>query len=111
MTQQRTKWNNLQNKISSYLLDSFLGSWRRRSIALIALLAGFYVGSNITVYFLEQTGTRPLVVLIMVSIIELLIRLRTLVDIDDWPITWLLIDNLRIGVVYAVVLEAFKLGS
>ena len=27
------------------------------------------------------------------------------------PLSWRLLDNLRIGVVYAVVLEAFKVGS
>ena len=27
------------------------------------------------------------------------------------PLGWLLLDNLRIGLVYALVLEAFKLGS
>jgi hypothetical protein len=27
------------------------------------------------------------------------------------PLPWLMADNLRIGVVYAVVLEGFKLGS
>jgi len=27
------------------------------------------------------------------------------------PLPWLALDNLRIGTIYAVVLEAFKLGS
>jgi hypothetical protein len=30
---------------------------------------------------------------------------------DPWPLPWLALDNLRIGTIYAVVLEAFKLGS
>ena len=90
---------------------SFIGSWRRRSIGLISLLSGFYIGSNVTVYFLEKTGKRPLVVLVMVLVIELLIRSRTRVKAIPWPLPWLAIDNIRIGTVYAVVLEAFKLGS
>jgi hypothetical protein len=27
------------------------------------------------------------------------------------PLPWLVVDNVRMGAVYAVVLEAFKLGS
>ena len=47
----------------------------------------------------------------MVIILELIVRLRSRVRSGPWPISWLAIDNLRIGTVYAVVLEAFKLGS
>ena len=50
-------------------------------------------------------------VLVMVLVIEVAVRLRTRVESDPWPLKWLAIDNLRLGVVYAVVLEAYKLGS
>ena len=50
-------------------------------------------------------------VLVMVLIIELIVRLRSKVRPGPWPLPWLALDNLRIGTVYAVVLEAYKLGS
>ena len=61
--------------------------------------------------FLEETGKRAFVVMIMVITIEILVRLRSLVKSKKWPIYWLAIDNIRIGSIYSVVFEAFKLGS
>jgi len=46
-----------------------------------------------------------------VLLIELMVRLRTRLVADRVSLGWLMLDNLRIGLVYAVVLEAFKLGS
>ena len=54
---------------------------------------------------------RPVVVLLMVLGLELLVRLRTRFVGERPALAWLIADNLRLGVVYAVVLEAFKLGS
>jgi hypothetical protein len=93
------------------LLGGFRGSWRRRSLAVLALLLGFYAGENITALWLERVGQRPLVVLLLVLLLELVVRLRTRLVGDRPGLGWILIDNLRLGVVYAVVLEAFKLGS
>ena len=108
---QQTRLNNFLNRLGIYLSTSFLGPWRRRCIGLISLLFGYYLGSNLTVYFLQEVGQRPLVVLVMFILIELLIRIRSRVNKFPWPLHWLAIDNLRIGTVYSVVLEAFKLGS
>ncbi|WP_320668449.1 DUF565 domain-containing protein [Prochlorococcus sp. MIT 1307] len=72
---------------------------------------GYYLGSHITVYFLEEYGQRPLVVLIMIILIEALIRVRSRIKRTPWPIFWLALDNIRVGTIYSVVLEAFKLGS
>jgi hypothetical protein len=41
----------------------------------------------------------------------MVVRLRTRIVQGRPPLGWLVLDNLRIGLVYAVVLEAFKLGS
>ena len=111
MALYNTRLNNFQKKFISYLFQGWNGSWRNLSLGLITLLLGFYLGSNLTVYYLQVVGQRPFVVLIMVLLIEILIRFRSRVSSYPWPILWLSLDNLRIGAVYAVVLEAFKLGS
>ncbi len=108
---QNTRFTNLLDQLLSYFSRSFSGPWNRRSIGLISILLGYYLGSNLTVYFLQRIGQRPIVVLVMVIIIELLIRLRSYVTKTPWPLHWLIIDNLRIGSIYSVCLEAFKLGS
>ncbi len=108
---QRTRLDNFLTLISRCLFDFLIGPWRRRSLGLISLLTGFYLGSNLTVYYLVKTGQRPLVVILMLFIIEILIRLRSSINTNKWPVYMVAIDNLRIGIIYAVVLEAFKLGS
>ena len=52
-----------------------------------------------------------MVVLSVVLLLELVVRIRTRVVQGRPPLGWLVLDNLRVGVVYAIVLEAFKLGS
>ena len=111
MKLQKTKLDNFINKILILFSTALVGPWKKRSIGLISLLVGFYLGSNLTVYFLEALGNRALVVLIIALIIEILIRLRTTVKSESWPTYWLSIDNLRLGFTYSLVLEAFKLGS
>lgn len=108
---QATRFEQAQRRLASVLFNGFRGSWRRRSLVLLALLVGFYGGQNVTVLWLERLNNRPLVVLVLVMLIELAIRLRTTLAGDRPALGWLLLDNLRVGLVYAVVLEAFKLGS
>ena len=108
---QRTRFERQQQRLASLLLGGFRGSWRRRSLALLALLMGFYSGQNFSTIWLERIGLRPVVVLALVLLIELIVRLRTRLVDERVPLGWWMLDNLRIGMVYALVLEAFKLGS
>lgn len=108
---QRTRFDRLQRRLADQLLGGFRGSWRRRSFSVLALLIGFYAGENITALWLERVGQRPVVVLLLVLLLEVVVRLRTRVVAEQPGLGWVIADNLRIGLVYAVVLEAFKLGS
>ena len=107
----RTNYDLFIKYIFSAFSEAFIGPWKRRSLGLISILLGYYFGTNITGYYLERTGQRPLIVLLLVLLIEIIVRFRSIVKTQIWPINWLVIDNIRIGLVYAVVLEAFKLGS
>ena len=108
---QRTRFDGVQRRAGDLLFGGFRGSWRRRSLAVLALLLGFYAGENITALWLEQVGQRPVVVLLLVLLLELMVRVRTRVVGERPGLGWIVADNLRLGLVYAVVLEAFKLGS
>jgi hypothetical protein len=108
---QRTRFDQLQRRVGDALLGGLRGSWRRRSLGVLALLLGFYAGENITALWLEQVGQRPVVVLLLVLVLELVVRLRTRFVLERVSLPWVICDNLRLGLVYAVVLEAFKLGS
>ena len=111
MKPQTTNYSKLQAKLIAFLSTSLVGPWKTRSFGLLSLLIGFYFGSNLTVFFFERTGNRLLIVISMVFIIEILIRIRSKLLTQSKNYILVFIDNLRIGSVYAVVLEAFKLGS
>lgn len=108
---QATRFDRLQRRSGDVLLAGFRGSWRRRSLAVLALLLGFFAGQNVTAFWLTRIGQRPFVVLGLLLLLEAVVRLRGRLVQQRLPLAWLVIDNLRIGLVYAVVLEAFKLGS
>ncbi len=107
---QATRFDRLQRRVATGLAGGFRGSWRRRSLGLLALLLGLYAGNNLTAYWLQKLG-RPTVVLITVLLVELVVRLRGRLVKGQPALGWVMLDNLRIGVVYALMLEAFKLGS
>lgn len=108
---QRTRFDRLQRRLGDQLLGGVRGSWRRRSLSVLALLLGFYGGENVTALWLERVGQRPVVVLTLVLLLEVVVRVRTRVVREQPGLGWVIADNLRLGLVYAVVLEAFKLGS
>ncbi len=94
------------------MLGQLRGSWKYRSAVLLALLLGFYAGGNLTAYVMPLfPGGRPALVLAVVLVLELLVRLRGRMLSGEPPLVWRVLDNLRVGLVYAVVLEAFKLGT
>ena len=112
MTFQATRYEQLQQRIGLHMNQALVGPWRRRSVGVLALLFGFIIGSNVTMIWFQRSGqNRPAAVLVLVIILEMFVRLRSRVRPGPWPIAWLALDNLRIGTVYAVVLEAYKLGS
>ncbi|MCT0210041.1 MAG: DUF565 domain-containing protein [Cyanobium sp.] len=108
---QATRFQHLLDRSASALLQGVRGTWRRRSLSLIALLAGYFAGNNLTSYFLVTIGQRPVVVLLLVVLLEVLVRVRSHQVRGEPTLAWVICDHLRLGFVYAVVAEAFKLGS
>jgi hypothetical protein len=117
LPRQPTRFGRFAASAAVVLSGPFRGSWRRRSALLLGLLLGFYAGGNATGYVLVIfPGGRPGLVLTVVLLLELLVRVRTRAlpaapAAGATPFGWMLADNLRIGFVYALVLEAFKLGT
>lgn len=109
---QRTRFQQASTALSGVLVDQLRGSWRHRSAVILALLLGFYAGGNVTSYVLVRfPGGRPAMVLALVVALELLVRLRGRMVQTAPGLGWRVVDNLRMGLVYAVVLEAYKLGT
>ena len=89
----------------------FARSWKIRSISILSLLIGFFVVNQIASLLITININKILIALFLILILEIPVRfIKYKVDI---PLTLLSIsmDNFRIGATYALVLEAFKLGS
>jgi hypothetical protein len=110
---QRTRYAAFERRLGRSLLGQLRRSWRHASLALLSLLIGYFLSQNlISLLLVRVPGGRPAVVLTLVLSMELLVRLRTrVVRSEETPLLWVMLDNLRLGVTYAAVLEAFKLGT
>ena len=107
----KTNYDSFINSLFKGLTQSFLGPWRSRSLGLISVLIGYYLASTISSYYLQEFRHRALVVGLLCLLLEIAIRYRkNLIRISQFPLL-LVVDNFRIGITYAIVLEAFKLGS
>lgn len=110
-TVQDTRLSRLQGRFGERFLLGFKGPWFRISLVLLALLGGFFLGGNATEYVGESLALRSASAFTLLVLVELLIRLRFRFANSPLTLSWQVIDNLRIGFTYALVLEAFKVGS
>ena len=107
---QKTRLNKFIASILIYLSPLIKNTWRKRSILLISLLAGFYLTNSLITYFLDIPINSIFLAVIIVLVMELAIRLMFFNN-KNLTIFKLVINNFRIGSTYALILEAFKLGS
>ena len=85
-----------------------LNPWRRLSLVVIALLLGFLIGSAVTSVAGVLGQMDPVAALLVVVICELGVRLRSN-QRGTASLLLQLVDMLRIGILYGLFLEAFKL--
>ncbi len=112
MKKFNTQYQRITKRITSSIFFSVIGSWRKRSLGLITLLLGYYLGSNIISYLINTTNTKLIILILLLFFVELIVRIRTKFRISNtFNYHIYASDNIRIGMTYAIVLEAFKLGS
>ncbi len=107
----KTNYNSFIRNIFSSFSKTFVGPWKYRSIGLLSILLGYYLCSTISSYLLVENQHRVTVVIFLFIVLEVAVRIRIPLYKNSRVNTLLIIDNLRIGSLYAIVLEAFKLGS
>jgi len=109
---QKTRLELAQRRVGGVLLTQVRRNWRGGSLALLGLLVGYFLSQNLmAVLVLRVPGGRPVVVLALVLIVEVIVRLRSQMVRREPSLAWVIADNLRLGALYSVVLEAFKLGT
>ena len=108
---QKTKFNEFVDSFFLIINPLISDSWSKRSILLLSLLSGFYFTNSLISFLLDKSVNTILIAIIILLIMELSIRLLFFSIKSRFSIIILAINNLRIGSTYALILEAFKLGS
>ena len=107
---QRTKFSRINDQFNKLVFGFLTSSWKSKSVNLISVLAGYFLFANFITKFISEGRNELIMVPIIILIIELIIRLRPSESSNIFYL-WSIIDKVRIGATYAIILEAFKLGS
>ena len=107
---QNTRFSSISNKISKLLFGFLASNWKSKSINIISILFGYFLFANFITKFISEGKNELIMVPIIIFIIEFIIRIRPSSKSQLFNL-WSLADKFRIGAVYALILEAFKLGS
>jgi len=102
------------SRITYHLNNLFLGfvgfTGRKKSIELISVLSGYFLLAIFLTKFISEGKNELIMVPIIIVFIEIIIRIKPVAS-SKFYYLWTVVDKLRIGAIYAVILEAFKLGS
>ena len=107
---QKTKFSKINDQFNNILIGFLSSSWKSKSINIISLLTGYFLFANFITKFISEGRNELIMVPVIILIIEFIIRIRPTSSSSLFDF-WSIIDKARIGATYAVILEAFKLGS
>jgi Protein of unknown function (DUF565) len=109
---QNTRLNTLTTRITTQISQILRNPWRRTSLLLISGLLGFFLGSAISTISGQATYWDVIVAAIVLAGVELINRLAYgAAESVRRSLPTAALNALKMGVVYSLVLEAFKLGS
>jgi len=107
---QKTNFSRITYQLNNLFFGFLSDTWRTKSIALISVLTGYFLFANFLTKFISEGKNELIMVPIIIVFIEIIIRIKPPSSSRFYDL-WSVIDKLRIGAIYAVILEAFKLGS
>ena len=107
---QKTNFSRITYQLNNLFFGFLSDTWRTKSIGLISVLTGYFLFANFATKFISEGKNELVMVPIIILFIEIIIRIRPTSSSRFYNL-WSVVDKLRIGAIYAVVLEAFKLGS
>jgi len=107
---QKTKFSKINDQFNKLLFGFISSSWKSKSINLISVLTGYFLFANFVTKFISEGQNELIMVPVIILIIELIIRIKPSAGSNLYNL-WSIVDKVRIGATYAVILEAFKLGS
>ena len=105
---QKTKFREFIDSLIFIINPIISDSWSKRSLLLLSLLFGFYFTNSFLSFLLDKSVNTIFLAIIILLIMELVIRSYL---IPKLTIPVMIMNNIRIGSTYALILEAYKLGS
>lgn len=109
---QNTRLNELFNVLSQEIARVLRNPWRRLSLLTISFLFGFFLGTALSTIAGQKAEQDIVVAAIVVMAIEVVNRLIYGSKLWSQDNLWRdVINGLKIGLVYSLFVEAFKLGS
>ena len=107
---QKTNFSSVTDKFSKLLFGFLSANWRSKSINLISVLTGYFLFANFLTKFISEGKNELIMVPIIIVLVEIIIRIKPSSKSRFYN-PWTIVDRMRLGATYAVILEAFKLGS
>lgn len=108
---QKTRFSKFNESILLIVNPIFSESWTKRSVLLLSLLCGFYFTNSLISYLLDKSVNTIFLAFLVLICMEISIRSIHFSGKKSLLLLILSINNFRIGSTYALILEAFKLGS
>ena len=107
---QKTNFLRITYQLNNLFFGFLSDTWKSKSISLISVLTGYFLFANFLTKFISEGKNELIMVPIIIFLIEIIIRIKPSSSSKIYNL-WTVIDKLRIGAIYAIILEAFKLGS
>ena len=107
---QKTNFLRITYQLNNLFFGFLSDTWKSKSISLISVLTGYFLFANFLTKFISEGKNELIMVPIIIVFIEIIIRIKPSSS-SRFYYVWTVVDKLRIGAIYAIILEAFKLGS
>ena len=107
---QKTRFTVFYDSLNLLFFSFLKSSWKDKALNLLSILFGYFLFANFITKFISEGENELIMIPIIIIIFEIIIRIQPLRKSKSYFL-WMLIDKIRIGAVYALILEAFKLGS
>ena len=105
---QKTKFRKVIVFVLRSINPIISDSWGNRSVLLLSLLFGFYFTNSLLSFLLDKSVNKIALGITIIILMEISIRSYL---ISKFSRIIMSLNYLRIGSTYALILEAFKLGS
>ena len=107
---QKTRFTVFYDSLNLAFLSFLKSSWRDKALNLLSILFGYFLFANFITKFISEGKNELLMIPVIIVLFEIIVRIKPLKK-SNLYLLWMLLDKIRIGAVYALILEAFKLGS